>query len=755
MFFNRNVHPSKKRKTIERRILSSMAAVLGVVLLIIVIGVYVLYLNMSITAQEERGANISTSVAGSINPHQFYISSTAAFPSGVQISNQEALDSVMERIDGLSFLDIFMFNDEGQLIFYAEGLKPGADEEQRAAFRDPVFSDEIDFNAAFLSIDERRTVVASPHDTFARGRVVSGFAPIENDGRVVGLVGAHFEISHVYTQSIQFGLVFAVGGLIFTAIFGLIMRWRMAKTISYSLKRIVNVNLDDTHFQARDEDTEADDDIGRLYHHFQYVFNAFASMTNDIKNMAISHAEGHYETMLDEDKYSGAHLELAKSVNRMTSQYVDSYIQLLDVMKSYGEGDFSANIPEQNENWRWANERVDDLRNNFVHVTQEINKLSKAAAAGQFDVQPELGKQQGEWAEMIISLGDLMTAIAEPLHKVETNLISMSEGTFKTLEGNFKGHFDTIKNAYNTNSKRTMEIIGEISGILEAMSKGDLTVKVTKDYVGSYAPIRIALDHILDSLNHSMTEIMETSNAVLNGSVELTRNADELASGASSQSSSVEELRAVIETIESNTKDNARRAIDANDLAQESSQQAQQGNKDMLVLRESMDKIESSSKDISTIIKVIEDISFQTNLLSLNAAVEAARAGEHGKGFAVVAEEVRNLAMRSSTAAKETSGLIQESVNRVDQGGGAASSTEDSLRAIVDGIVKVSGLIAEISDGSSQQVDAIGQVLAGIGEISEVVQNNAATSQECSDMAGEFNSKAQTLKNLVSFYRLR
>ena len=747
---------SKKRKTIERRLITSMAAVLGVALVVVVVGANIVLLTSSINGQAERGANISTSVAGTINPQQFYTSATMAFASGVQNTDQISLDSVMSRVDGLTYLEIIMIDAYGNLVFYAQGIRPDANPEYRATFRQPIFYGDLDLNSLLRSMAEGDTVIAGSHMTVNRGRLVSGFAPVFSpEGDVIAAVGAHFEISHIYAESLQFGLLVALGGLAYSLIFGLIMRWRIGKTISYSLKRIVDVNLDDVSFKARDEDSDAEDDISRLYSHFQYLFNAFSSLAKDIKEMAESHREGNYETKLDEAKYTGSHQELAKAINAMTFMYVDDYIKITDVMKSYGDGDFTVTLPEKSEKWRWVNERVDDLRANFVHVTAEISKLSKAAAGGNFDIQPEVGSQQGEWAEMIVSLGHLMTAISEPLHRVEDNLILMSEGNFKTLEGDFKGQFNIIKEAYNVNSIRTTEIIAEISDILEAMSSGNLTVSVVKDYVGSYAPIKDALNSILDSLSRSMREIMEASDSVLQGSNELTRNAESLASGASSQSHSVEQLRTVLETIEVNTKDNARRAIDANVLAKESNKHAQQGNENMQVLTDSMEKISSSSKNISSIIKVIEDISFQTNLLALNAAVEAARAGVHGAGFAVVADEVRNLAMKSSVAAKETSGLIQESVDRVEQGGGAATSTEQSLRDIVNDIVEVSGLIAQISDGSTQQVEALGQVLSGISEISEVVQANAATSEECSAVASEFNSQARTLKDLVAFYKLK
>jgi methyl-accepting chemotaxis protein len=210
-----------------------------------------------------------------------------------------------------------------------------------------------------------------------------------------------------------------------------------------------------------------------------------------------------------------------------------------------------------------------------------------------------------------------------------------------------------------------------------------------------------------------------------------------------------------MEEIASQTKNNAANANQANELALTAKGGAVKGNEQMKEMLKAMDDIKEASASISKIIKVIDEIAFQTNILALNAAVEAARAGQHGKGFAVVAEEVRNLAARSANAAKETTVLIEGTIKKVEGGTKIANETADALNRIVEDVAKAANIVGDIALASNEQATGIAQVNQGILQVSEVTQTNSATSEESAAASEELSSQAEILKDMVSKFKLK
>jgi methyl-accepting chemotaxis protein len=265
----------------------------------------------------------------------------------------------------------------------------------------------------------------------------------------------------------------------------------------------------------------------------------------------------------------------------------------------------------------------------------------------------------------------------------------------------------------------------------------------------------VSLNTIIDSLNSVIDEINTASEQVHIGASQVSDSSQILSQGATQQASAVEELNASISDIAVQTKENADNANEAKALAFKVKENAESGNKHMSEMLNSMSAINESSANISKIIKVIDEIAFQTNILALNAAVEAARAGQHGKGFAVVAEEVRNLAARSANAAKETTDLIEGSIKKTETGTEIANNTAKALYEIVDGVSKAATLVAEIAASSQEQANGIAQINVGIEQVSQVVQTNSATAEESAASSEELSSQADLLKQAVGNFKLK
>ncbi|MDL2295012.1 methyl-accepting chemotaxis protein, partial [Ruminococcaceae bacterium OttesenSCG-928-D13] len=263
-----------------------------------------------------------------------------------------------------------------------------------------------------------------------------------------------------------------------------------------------------------------------------------------------------------------------------------------------------------------------------------------------------------------------------------------------------------------------------------------------------------AIAKMVDSLNQMFSEINNATGQVSTGSSQIATGAQNLAQATTEQSATVEELLASVSDIAEKTRENARRAEHAADLAGSIKQSAEQGTAQMGRMTQAVEEINAASQSISAVIKVIDDIAFQTNILALNAAVEAARAGEHGKGFAVVADEVRNLAGKSAEAAKDTGKLIADTVEKAELGAQIAQETSLSLDTIVEGINESTTVVGEIAESSEAQNLAIEEVNKGIDQVSQVVQTNSATAEESAAAAEEMSSQAAMLQSMVAQFKV-
>jgi methyl-accepting chemotaxis protein len=293
----------------------------------------------------------------------------------------------------------------------------------------------------------------------------------------------------------------------------------------------------------------------------------------------------------------------------------------------------------------------------------------------------------------------------------------------------------------------TVEVLGKVA-------EGDLTVQLDIDSRDEVGQMAAALNRATDAIRATLSDVRKSADNMSNSAQQLAAASEQLASGAQEQASSLEETSATMEEITSTIKQNADNAKQANQVATGSRDTAEKGGQVVSDAVGAMGQINESSKNIAEIITAIDEIAFQTNLLALNAAVEAARAGEQGRGFAVVATEVRNLAQRSATSAKEIKRLIQDSVRKVENGSELVNKSGETLREIVGSVKRVTDIVAEIAAASQEQSVGVEQVNKAMTQMDQVTQNNASQTEELSATAQSLASSSEELQAMVSRFRL-
>ena len=544
-------------------------------------------------------------------------------------------------------------------------------------------------------------------------------------------------------------------------VISLILALSISRIISRPVTRLVSLTREVAAGNINvnvDKDGITNDEIGELTRDIYGLLEVVRGIVEDLTR--INHefnTNGDIDYRADASKYKNSFKQVMLSTNEIIESNVKDVLAVLTVLNQVTDGDFNVQISDLPGKKIVLPNTLRAVTANLKDIYDSVDNLAVSATKGRFDVELDPTKFKGSWADLTRKLNSLVTAVAEPLAAIETSLNEMKKGNFEDakIEKTFKGTFENVKVALNSTEETTLSYISDIADILGRMAKGDLTVSINRDYIGSYAPIKVALNSILDSLKRVMTEIATASDQVLTGAEQLSQSAMHLADGSARQTASIEELTASMETINHKAAQSAASATEASERALRSSEFATQGEVKVQAMLSTMDKLKESSESIGKVIKVISDIAFQTNLLALNAAVEAARAGEHGKGFAVVADEVRNLAGRSQTSTNETTAIIEEDVQMVGSGVNAARSVAESFTTIMDDISQISETVAQINEMSKEQVESIAVINDSVGEISRVIQDNSATAEESAAASQELNSQAETLKQLVSFFKLK
>ncbi|WP_050739410.1 methyl-accepting chemotaxis protein [Acetobacterium bakii] len=500
--------------------------------------------------------------------------------------------------------------------------------------------------------------------------------------------------------------------------------------------------------------TEYHGDFNELKNSINACIDGLGALEEGNKVLALMSKNDFSEAI--EGNYLGIYAEISESINGVHGKL----IHIVGIANNIASGEMHDLEDLKETGKRSENDQLIPsligMIENIVLLVNETDEMAHIAVAGDLNHRGDVSKFPGEYAKVIEGFNQTLDVVIAPIKEASSVLKELANGNLNTkMTGNYQGQHAKIKEDMNTTIEFLKRVVNEISATLEEIGKGNLDQEITSSYSGDFVNIKTAINDITTSLSGIMSDINISANQVDSGARQISDGGQALAQGTTEQASSIEELSASIEEVANETKRNAVNANAANELSVKVRTNAEIGNAQMQNMILAMGEINDSSHSISKIIKVIDDIAFQTNILALNAAVEAARAGQHGKGFAVVAEEVRSLAARSAEAARSTTGLIEGSIEKVEVGTKIADNTASSLEEMLTEIEKVTGLVATIAQASNDQASEIAQITLGIEQVSQVVQTNSATAEESAAASEELSSQAQMLTEMVGTFKIK
>ncbi len=504
------------------------------------------------------------------------------------------------------------------------------------------------------------------------------------------------------TLSIVFGAL--------SLILGSLAAWAITRSLTRPLEGAVK--LADGIANGRMDnsiDASGNDEVTQLLRSMQRMQAQLQSVMAAQGELARQHDAGSLSYRMDESAFPGDYGRMVHETNALVGSHVQVQNRLIEVMKHYARGDLSVDMDPLPGEKAAITQAMDETKTSLSAINGEIRRLATAAAAGDFSLRGDEDRFAYDFRDMVAGLNRLMQTTDENLVQVST--------------------------------------------LLQAISRGDLTVRMQGDFHGVFARMRDDCNATVDQLKQIVGRIQSSASSINLAAGEIASGNTDLSRRTEQQAANLEETAASMEELTSTVKQNAEHARQANQLAIGAHGVASQGGEVVGQVVTTMSAIEASSKKIAEIISVIDGIAFQTNILALNAAVEAARAGEQGRGFAVVASEVRTLAQRSAGAAKEIKGLIEDSVGKVADGSALVRQAGTTMGEIVASVQRVTDIMADISAASQEQSSGIEQVNQAVVQMDETTQQNAALVEEASAAARSMEEQANLLAEAVSVFR--
>lgn len=532
--------------------------------------------------------------------------------------------------------------------------------------------------------------------------------------------------------------------------FSILVNVELVKTFRVALEKIISVSycLADGHYRNA-VDLNRNDQVGDLY---KAVFGMQVKLNADLAHTKELAAE----SMRIKQALDNVSSSVMVADNDLNIIYMNE--RVLETFKN-AESDIQKDLPDfKTDELLGAN--IDQFHKNPAHQRNLVPKLT-----GTMKSNLIIGGRHMDFiANPVMSNeGDRIGTVVEWLDrthevKIEQEIEAIVEGvkagelSARIEMADKDGFFAKLSSGINELTDVIDHVFADVSSTMQSMATGDLSNRIVSDYHGVYLDCKNNINASIDKIGEIVGQINESADFINNSSQEIASGNNNLSQRAEQQAANLEETASSMEELTSTVKNNSENAQLANQVATSARQLAEKGGEVVSSAVSAMQEINASSNKIAEIIGVIDEIAFQTNLLALNASVEAARAGEQGRGFSVVATEVRNLAQRSATAAKESKDLIQTSVQKVRSGTEFVNQTGKSLNEIVTGVKKVGDIVAEIAAASAEQSQGIEQVNQAVSQMDEITQQNAALAEQASAASVSMSDQSSHMNQLLSFF---
>jgi methyl-accepting chemotaxis protein len=450
-------------------------------------------------------------------------------------------------------------------------------------------------------------------------------------------------------------------------------------------------------------------------------------------------------------------MDIGQGMNKILDAVIGPLNMAADYVDKFANGIIPAPITE---NYNGDFNILKDNLNSCVHainlLVSDANMLAKAAAEGKLQTRADATKHWGDYRKVVEGVNATLDSVIGPLNIAAQYMDDISKGNIPAkITDQYQGDFNHIKDNLNTCIDAVNRLVSDANMLADAARDGRISTRAdVNQHQGNFRQVVEGVNQTLDMIVAPIAAVKQAVETITTAAGEISTGNSDLSARTEQQASSLEQTAASMEELAGTVKQNADNAKQANQLALTASGVAIKGGQVVSQVVNTMTGINDSARKIEAIISVIDGIAFQTNILALNAAVEAARAGEQGRGFAVVAGEVRNLAQRSASAAKEIKELITDSVNKTAEGTKLVENAGNTMEEVVTSVQRVADIISEIAAASAEQTTGIDQVNQAVTSMDEVTQQNAALVEEAAAAAESLLEQANQLSDVVGVFKI-